>query len=63
MFPQGILSMLRSGFKMVKETSIRVTMETKQRLFELKCAWRLKSFDATIQKLIAKRKRDVENNE
>ncbi|MGQ9624791.1 MAG: hypothetical protein ACUVT9_05410 [Candidatus Bathycorpusculaceae bacterium] len=36
------------------QATIKIYEDTKQRLFELKCAWRLHSFDETIQKLILK---------
>ena len=37
---------------------LRVSKKTHADLFELKCAWRLQTFDDTIQKLIKKAKND-----
>jgi hypothetical protein len=39
---------------MASTIPIKVSEKTHSDLFELKCAWRLKSFDETIQKLIKK---------
>jgi len=41
------------GEKM-KSVPIRIKEDTYHALFELKCAWRLKSFDETIKKLLQK---------
>jgi predicted CopG family antitoxin len=39
------------------KTSIKIEEDTYHELFELKCAWRLKSFDETIKKLLQKAKK------
>jgi hypothetical protein len=44
--------------KMVLEETIKISTETKQRLFELQCAWKLHTFEETIKKLIQKAKKE-----
>ena len=39
--------------------NMKISEKTRSQLFELKCAWRLKTFDETIQKLIRKAIKEV----
>lgn len=48
--------------RMNKNLSVKISVDTYHRLFELKCAWRLRSFDATIDKLMEKAKKNENNH-